>query len=363
MKTPFTHLAMLGLAVGGVAVASGAESAPAAPAPTVKIEKKQPLRVLAGPEQERRVYVQHAERQSMEKEIVAFLGVETSTVSATTAAQLGLTRGTGLVVNQLVPKSPAADTLKVHDILLKLDDQILIEVRQLSVLIRSRKEGDEVTLTYLRGGQKETAKLKLGKQEVSKLSAFEIPFGSARAFAFSSGGAGAGGGDGKFEFAVPGPDGVEGRQDWDRVLSLLQRARPAPDGPPGSVPPGARIRIDHGSGPGVRAMSINTGNSNLIFSDNDGSLELTLKDGAKALVAKDPKGAELFSGPVSTPEERKALPEGVRERLEKLEGMHDITFHTDGDFQGAETKVIRPRGISFPLSEGEHPRTPGGRFY
>ena len=43
------------------------------------------------------------------------------------------------------------------------------------------------------------------------------------------------------------------------------------------------------------------------------------------------------------------MPAEVRERLEKLEGMHDMTFHTDEDFKGAEMKVFRPRGIGLPL--------------
>jgi len=351
MKNRIPCFALIGLAAAGVTVVGAAD-----PAPGPKAEKKA-LRVLAAPEIERRVIFQHGERTPHEMETVAFLGVETSSVSATTATQLGLPRGTGLVVNHLVPKSPAADVLKVHDILLNLDDQILIEVRQLAVLIRNRKEGDEVTLTYLRGGRKVTAKVKLGQQEVPKLGALSLPAAGARAFAFGSEG------DRTFEWMTPGPDGAAGSPDWDRVLSLLQRARPAPDGPPGSVPPGARIRIDHGSGPGVRAMSINTGNSSLVFSDNEGSLELTLKEGGKVLVAKDPQGGQLFAGPVTTPEERKALPAGVRERLEKLEGMHDITFRTDDDFKGAGTRVIRPRGIRFPLTESAQPRLPGAHFH
>ncbi len=350
MKIRIPCFALMGLAAAGVSALRAAD-----PAPAPKTEKKA-LRVLAAPDVERRVLFQHGERTPPEMETVAFLGVETSSVSATTATQLGLPRGTGLVVNHLVPKGPAAEVLKVHDILLNLDNQILIEVRQLAVLIRNRQEGDEVTLTYLRGGQKATAKVKLGKQEVPKFSALSFPVSGAQAFAFGSDS------DGKFEWVTPGPDGAGGSQDWDRVLSLLQRARPAPDGPPGSAPPGARIRIDHGAGPGVRAMSINTGNSSLVFSDNDGSLELTLKEGGKMLVAKDPKGGQLFAGPVTTPEERRALPAGVRERLEKLESMHDITFRTDGDFQGAGTRVIRPRGIRFPLTEGAAPRRPGAQF-
>ena len=91
----------------------------------------------------------------------------------------------------------------------------------------------------------------------------------------------------------------------------------------------------------------------MVFSDDEGSLELTSKDGAKTLVAKDAKGESLFAGPVTTPEERAALPASVRERLEKLEGMHDITFRTDGNFK-AETRTVRPRGISLPFT-GQRP--------
>lgn len=321
-----------------------AEATPAA----AKEERKQ-LRILTGPEHDRRTFGPRGERAEGEKESVTYLGVWASTVPAALSAQLGLPRDTGLVVGQVAPKSPVADVLKEHDILLRFDDQILIDPRQLSVLVRNHQEGDEVTLTYLRGGQKATAKVKLGKHDVPKAAVFErmTPGPGTTGFRFES--------DGRMEMAGPLPEGLQGRENWDRVLSLLQRARPAPDGGPGYVPPGARIRIEHGNGPGVRAMSINAGSSNLIFTDDDGTLELTFKDGAKTLVAKGPKGEAVFSGPATTPEERQAIPARVRERLEKLEGMHDITFRTDGDFKPAESKVIRPRAISYPPAPERRP--------
>jgi serine protease Do len=310
-------------------------------------DKKSPLRVLAAPDREPRVWVQRGDK--MEKETVTFLGVEASPAPAALAAQLGLARGTGLVVGNVAPKSAAEGVLQQHDILLKLDDQILIEPHQLSVLIRNHKEGDEVTLTYIRAGKQATAKVKLTTHEITKVSVIDTNM--PRAFGYATGTTG----DGRLEMHVKRPEGLEG-EEWNRVLSLLQRSRGAPDGPPGSIPPGARIRIDHGNGPGFRAMSVNTGNSNLAYSDDQGSLDLTMKDGTKMLVAKNAKGEQLFSGPVSTPEERKALPQNVRERLEKLEGMHDITFRTDGDFKGAEMRVMPfpPKEISMPTA----PRTP-----
>jgi hypothetical protein len=279
------------------------------------------------------------------KETVAFLGVETGPVAAAVSAQLGLQRGTGLTVNHLVPKSPAAAVLEPYDILLKLDDQILIETRQLAVLIRGRKEGDEVTLTYLRGGKQATAKVKLGKHEVPKFSWLEADGGLPGL---------PGGGPHRFEAVLPAG---EGREELDRVLSLLGRTRGAPDGGAGFVPSPPRIRVERAPGPGLRAISVNTRDSALVYSDDAGTLDLTQKDGVKTLVAKDPAGKEIFSGPVTTPGERAALPAGVRERLEKLEGMQDVTFRADGDVR-VEAHTLRPRGIAWPVPGPEPRREP-----
>lgn len=315
-------------AAGLIAALPFARAADPKPAPG---EEKKPLRVLAAPDRERRIVVQ---RDKAEKETVAFLGVEATPVSTTLSAQLGLPRGTGLVVNHIVPKSAAAGVLDEHDILLKLDDQILIETRQLSVLIRAHKEGDEVTVTYLRAGQKATATIKLGKTEVSKMT-MSLPGFTPQAWG--------------------GPGVTFERADVDHMLSMIQRAH---SGEP------VRIQIERSEGPGFRATTLHSGNSNIVFSDDEGSLELTSTDGVKTLVAKNAKGESLFSGPVNTPQEREAMPPAVRERLERLEGMHDMTFRTDGDFKGAESKVIRPRGIAWPTpAAAPQPPSPAPTFY
>ena len=38
------------------------------------------------------------------------------------------------------------------------------------------------------------------------------------------------------------------------------------------------------------------------------------------------------------------LSDDVRARLEKLEDVKQFSFTTDGDFKGAETKIVHPRG-------------------
>jgi serine protease Do len=324
MKPTLNQLA----AAVGFAALSPALPAAEEHRPPVREERRE-VRVIAGPGSERRPFGPEGERRGkLETEKVAFLGVEAAPVPPPLSAQLALPRGTGLVVGHVAPKSPAAGVLQEHDILLKLDDQILIEPRQLAVLIRNHQEGDEVVITYLRAGQKATAKVKLGVHEVPKLAGNETP-----------GPAGLPGGA-RMEFLHGQPGAEPQRVEVDRLLSMLRR--PA-NGEP------VRIQIERHDGPGIRAMSINTGNSNIVFSDDSGALELTTQDGKKSLVAKDPKGAQIFSGPVTTPEERKALPPELRERLERLEGMREMSFKTGGDFQGAETRILRPPGRSISL--------------
>jgi len=314
-----------------------------------KPEAKKEIRVITstdvdhGASGERRV-IRHSgldklgELQRLgEKEMVAFLGVETAPANPTLAAQLGLPKDSGLVVDQIVPDSPAAAALKQHDVLLKLDDQLLIDPRQFSVLIRQHKEGDEVTLTYLRAGKQTTAKVKLGKHEVPKFAAGPMMGAGAMS-------------PGQVDVMInrAGAFPEAGREETDRVLALIQSGHGAPDAGPGAIPPAMHF---HGmTGPGFRSINVNAGNSNMVYSDDQGSIDVTIKDGKKTVVAKNDKGEQIFSGPVDTPEQHQALPPAVRERLGKLEGMQEFSFKTDGDFKGPDIRVIRPpgQGISSP---------------
>jgi hypothetical protein len=288
---------------------------------------------------------------SGEKENVTFLGVETGPVPAVVVAQLGLAEGQGLVVNHVVPDSPAASALKQHDILLKFDDQILIEQRQLSVLVRGRKEGEEVTLTYLRGGKQATARVKLAKHEVQKMSLMLPASGEGGAVAFAQSG-----GSAPFDVQVHPRVDLQSTAEMDRLLGLIDSAR---------TPGQHRMNIIGPSGGGDRTISVtvNTGNSHVVLDDDKGTLDLTIKDGRKELVAKNSKGEQVFAGPVNTPEERKALPADVRARLERLEDSTQFRFKTDADFKGAETKIFRPRGQSIVLPRQPEPERSNGALF
>jgi S1-C subfamily serine protease len=67
----------------------------------------------------------------MPKVPVTYLGVETSEVPRVLSEQLGLAKGFGLVVDYVVPDSPAAAAgVQQNDIIKMLNDQILTDPEQ-----------------------------------------------------------------------------------------------------------------------------------------------------------------------------------------------------------------------------------------
>jgi len=95
-----------------------------------------------------------------------YLGAATSRAAPALREQLKLTKGTGLVVGSVDPRSPAeAAGLQQHDVIEKLNDQLLVNVEQLSALIHSMKSGDEVTLAVVRQGEHKSLKAKLVTKE------------------------------------------------------------------------------------------------------------------------------------------------------------------------------------------------------
>jgi serine protease Do len=255
----------------------------------------------------------HPKDEGREMEQVTFLGVETAPVSRTLAAQLGLGRDTGLVVSRISEKSPAAEVLREDDVLTKLDDQILVNQQQLGVLVRSKKEGDEVKLTLIRGGKETTAKTKLAKHEVPKMTAaLSFPGGMNWSMGTT-------------------PEGLArlrqmpgiGEDDAKDILRMLGR-----DHRNFMAPPGVRVVRRGGKGSTILDLP----NSTISYSDDDGSIEIKGDDGKRELTAKDASGKVTFQGPINTEEERRKLPPEVVKHLEKLDN-DTISFEAGEKFE------------------------------
>jgi len=264
------------------------------------------------------------DRGPVEMEKVAYLGVETMPVDPTMATQLALAHDTGLVVRRVADGSPAANLLQKHDILTKLDDQILIDMRQLSVLVRNHKAGDEVKLTLVRGGKETTVKAKLGEREVPKMA-----MGDGQPFMqfFGEGGPG---GNMMFQHGLPGFPAMEGREAGDVMRRI------GGDRMNWFATPRVHVFKRHGV-KGSTILDLPSGN--FVFSDDDGSVEVNASEGKRELTVKNKKGEVTFQGPINSPEEHKKLPPEVMKRLEVI-GSAELG--DDDDDLEVETKVMEP---------------------
>jgi hypothetical protein len=287
-------------------------------------------------------------REKPPKVPVTFLGVETSAVPPVLCDQLALAKGFGLVVDYVVPDSPAAAAgVQPNDVLKLLNDQILTEPDQLSKLVRSFSEGTNVTLTVLRKGQEQKLTVKLAKKDVPQRRAFgrhshdfgmgDMDFGDMRERMnelkeqFSEAN------QGMIQDAVmKAHEQVQrvreeaqrvreqAQEERQRVREEAQRAREEAReqrerGRDEVRRDGQEVKITRTDDTGLKTTTIDLGKAQIVCSDDKGELRIDNAGGKRMLTAKDPKGMLLFSGPVETKEEIDKIPAGVRERFEKLE--------------------------------------------
>ena len=100
------------------------------------------------------------------REKITYIGIAPGPVSEEIRAQLPLKPGEGIKVNHVAEDSPAGKAgIQEHDILLRLDEQILVEPEQLRALVKMKKPGDEVKLSILRKGEQKEVKVVLSETE------------------------------------------------------------------------------------------------------------------------------------------------------------------------------------------------------
>jgi hypothetical protein len=71
--------------------------------------------------------------------------------------------------------------------------------------------------------------------------------------------------------------------------------------------------------------------------DESGEMEVRSENGKRTLTAKDAKGETVFNGPIDSEEQRQAVPEAFRKKLDKvdartrLEGRLSARAQAEGD--------------------------------
>ena len=214
----------------------------------------------------------------------AWVGICVSAAPPELQTQLKLADGVGLVVQFVMPKSPAASAgLKPFDLLLKLDDQWLINPEQFSVLVRMHRSGDRVKLTFLREGSEQTADVKLVDHEF-----------------------------------------VRPVDDWDGNAAW-------PGGPRGD----SDQRPVRGHPKHERVLTWLDGNRQISVTSDDNRTVLTVREAQTDRL--------LFEGPIDTEEQRKKLPTEIRGALDSLSKVSAAFDGNAGADKQGSSKDLRNR--------------------
>lgn len=223
--------------------------------------------------------------REVKKETVPYCGVSTSEVIPVLAEQLKMTRGMGLVVDFVEPGSPAeAAGVKQHDVLTKFNDQLLTNPEQLRVLVRLKKPSDDVKLSLVRRGEPTSVNVELGQKEV------EVEVEKANADV---------------------PVGLDLAMGADGQLNITPRI------------------LDAAGGGGILGITNVNGRNQAVWADDQHTLTTEMSGGKVVrLTAKDRAGNEIFSGPVETDEQRKALPAEIADKLTKSEAAAPVRMMT-----------------------------------
>jgi membrane-associated protease RseP (regulator of RpoE activity) len=94
-----------------------------------------------------------------------FLGIYPGEVTSDIAADYGVKAGEGILVQDVVPGTPADKAgFRENDVITRVNDAVITGPAELRTQLKKHKPGDTVNITYLRGGQTKTVAVKLGRQ-------------------------------------------------------------------------------------------------------------------------------------------------------------------------------------------------------
>ncbi|MBM4021649.1 MAG: PDZ domain-containing protein [Planctomycetes bacterium] len=198
------------------------------------------------------------------------LGIRVSRASAVLRQQLALERGAGLVVEDVAGGSRAAAAgLVQHDVLVRLDDQLLVLPEQFDALLEAAAPSDQLTCTVLRGGRTLAIPLVAGHAASRPATA-----------------------------AVKSP----ARRPLRPTASALAITRPA-------------APEDEAAGR-LRQLADET----LLRQDTDFEIRLSRGDATRLLV-REPGGRIVFEGPIDAAADRAHMPAAVRSRVAEMERL------------------------------------------
>jgi hypothetical protein len=268
----------------------------------------------------------------------------------------------------VLPDSPAsaAGILK-YDVLKMMNDQQLVDPSQLATLVKALGKDQEAAITLIRKGQEQKVTVKIGERNLPERR--RLDFGDVSVPRLE-------------DIKRPIEEHLKDLQEkmkplqeqakrmqerakemqeramkWqENARERMKRGEGVTEGAPSlePVPPADILKEAKPDGGGQIKIFTDTATTvldgqkaRMVMKDNDGEVEVAVDNGKRMLTAKDPSGKIVFSGPINTEEERKAVPEAFRNKLDKIQ----IRQSQDGDT--ASVSVQSGDNVDEPFSDDE----------
>lgn len=249
---------------------------------------------------------------SQPKASAPFLGVISSEVPDMLADHLGLGSGDGVVIRSLVPGGPAEKGgVRLNDIILKIAGESVGNAAELTQRIIKHKPGDTVSLELIQKGKTKTVDVVLGVkppelaaaelQPLQHLDMEALPRELADRVRDAVSG-NLGGLDiqhGQIHGQIP-PNMEEAIREMQKRVEAMTGAMALPNTPR--------------SGRDVQVQ----GESVIRMQDQEGSVEVKSKDGAKEVTIRNSSDEVIWTGPWNTAQDQAAAPAEIRERIDSL---------------------------------------------
>lgn len=240
------------------------------------------------------------------KKKTAFLGLGGAPVSRTLSQHLNLQKGQGLTIFYVIPDSAAAQAgLAPHDVVTSFGGKVIGSQQDVRDVISNHKPGDQVAIQFIHHGKSLEKKVMLGIRP-AHIKRADGKQGLNQRWMFKGLGA-----------QVPPQDQKRMKNQMKEHVERLRKQFKENEG---------GIRAGEGQLNAAPAQKVKVmkfefkANSatSVTMSDADGSATLKTRNGKSEVIVKDKQGEVIFEGPYDTPQDKAALPDDIRKRVESL---------------------------------------------
>lgn len=254
----------------------------------------------------------------------SYLGLGMEPLPAVLAGHLGLAADTGALVRVTDPNGPAGKAgIQAHDIITAVDGQVIKSQECLCRVLDQHKPGDELKVSLIHRGQAAEKSVVLANRPAVDIAGIEQHAAADPAIAddlleglpkemrdMIEKNLNALGGDalGKAQVQIL-PMGADALPELQKRVEEMMK--------------GMKLEIQPG-GHGAGGFNIQPGKANVQMKssvnmlDDEGKIEINRDGDSAEAKVYDKAGTLLWSGPYQTPQDKEAIPEPIRERLDKL---------------------------------------------